>query len=230
MQDGIMFLWLLALSVSSIYWIYLKILWIWGNHRKSRRQVSGCELARRVLDCQGPNRIVVTPISKTAKSEFGFSLDRFFLNEKVYYGQHLFDLTEALFRAARHLELSGSVIPMEWRSPDGKFWQGGIFLSWILVAGGLLWHGVSGLTALGQILLIATFFMALAYLAGDWKSAERALSCLVSLEGFGVDEKVRMKKILEAIRWISLAGLITAPWQFLNKRIRLELSKPERVR
>lgn len=229
MQQGLTLVWLLSLGVSLVAWLYLEITKMRVKSYRSRRQITGCELARQVLDRQGPNRIAVAPLSGATNGEFRFSSDRLFLTDKVYYGQRLFDVTEALFSATRHLELSDSVVPMEWRSPGGKIWQGVVTSSWILIAAGLVWQGAGWLTASGRILLIAAFFMALAYLASDWKSAERALSSLVSLEGFGVDEKVRMKKILEAVRWTSLAGLIRAPWEFLAKRIRFELPKSERV-
>lgn len=228
MQAGLALLWLLALAVSVVFWLYLKIS-NWGGRRKSRSQITGYELARQILDRQSPNRIAVTVFSKRTERPFQDSFERFALPQKIYYGTRLSEAAEALYSAVHHLESSKSSVPLGWRSPGGSFWQGAIGLSWILVFAGFLLPEGKGLTAVGQALFILTFALGLTFLSREWEAADRALSFLASLEGFGVDEKVRMKKLIKTIRWSPLAGILTAPFNFIQRRITFELPKSERV-
>ena len=215
MQAGLALLWLLALAVSVVFWLYLKIS-NWGGARKSRSRITGYELARQILDRQGPtNRIAVTALPKRRGRPFQDSVEHFSLPEKIYYGSRLSEAAEALYGAVHHLESSKSPVPPAWRPPGGSLWQGAVGLSWILIFTGFLFPEGNWLKALGQAVFLSAFALGLTFLPREWETAERALSFLASLEGLGVDEKVRMKKLIKTIRWSTLAGILTAPLNFI---------------
>jgi len=62
----------------------------------------------------------------------------------------------------------------------------------------------------GQFLFLLFFLLALSSLGKEWEVAERAISEMGGIE-LGTDERIRMKRILKAIRWAPLAEMFRAP-------------------
>jgi len=83
----------------------------------------------------------------------------------------------------------------------------------MILAGSVI--GWDSVIRIGELLFLANFLVATASLAKEWEVTGRAVSSLASLEGFGTDERVRIKRLVEAIRWRPVAELLAAPFSIL---------------
>lgn len=210
MREGLGWLWLISLAVSSIAWLYLEILKARNQRFQTRRPLTGCELARQILDRHQFHRTSVIPVSGKGKGEADFLADQLVLEESVYYGNRLADLAEALYETAGHREALRSALPGGLRRTGGRIFGLEVLLSWVLILGGILWGRSGGLIAAGQFFFVLAFFFALSSLGKEWEIAEQAISEMGGME-WGTDERIRMKRLLKARRWAPLAGVFKAP-------------------
>lgn len=210
MQQGLSLLWVLSASVSLAAWFYLEISEARNRKLLTRRPLSGCEIARQILDRHQFHRTSIHPASGNGGKKTDLRVERLVLAPGVYSGNRLTDLAWALHAAVSHLEASRSF----FATALGRVFAGGLLLSWGLILAGFLWGHSGGLIALGQFLFISFFFFSLASLGKEWEIAERAVSEMKGME-LGTDERIRMKRLLEAMRWRPLAEMFRAPFNFL---------------
>lgn len=232
MQDGFLFLSILAGVASLAAWFYVEISLAREGGFQSRRQVTGYELARQVLDANQHPRTAINPAVTRGRLHFGFQWDQLLLGENVYYGTRLVDLAATLHEVSHLLAASKSLIPAALR-PQGRFFRIVITGAWLLILSGILLPG-RGLNHLGQFLLILTFFLSCASLGEEWEVTERAVGGLKQLDGFETGERVRLRRLLKAILWIPVAEIFDAPISVLlpkKGKVRADhaLSKSKRV-
>jgi Zn-dependent membrane protease YugP len=220
MQEGLIFLWLLSVGVAMVAWFCMEISLATEGNTPSRRQITGCELARQVLDRNQLSQTAVFPAPGVWRVHFGSDFERLLLAERVYYGTRLSDLAIAFHESAHLLTESQAVLTGRVRAEVDRVLRGGILLSWFLILGGFLFPAWSWLASTGRFLFILVSFRALASLGEEWEVTERALANLNFVEGFGTEERVRIKKLLRVIRWSPLAELFAEPFSFLfqNKK------------
>lgn len=198
--------------------------WLYGESAarrfgqvENRRRVSGCELARKILDRHHLHQVAIDPASSKEGLRNASSVNRLFLREGTFYGTRMGDLAEALQDALSLVEATRSTLFFLLEALGGVFFRGLILSAWILVGIGSLFQGGRGLVFLGEGIFSLAFFLALAFLAREWEVGERALVSLSRIEGFETDERIRMKKLLQAIRWRPLAELVKFPFSLLSK-------------
>ena len=208
MRQGLWFLWVLSLAVSLVAWLYLEISRVRNRRFQTRRPVTGCELARQILDRHQFHRTSIKPVPLKQRRKTGFFVDQLVLAESVYYGNRLNDLAEALRETVGHVKVSPSLVPNDLRTAGWRVFGAAILLSWGLILGGVLWSSWGWLISLGQFLFISAFFWALSSLGKEWEIAERAISEMKGME-LGTDERIRMKQLLKAMRWTPLAELFS---------------------
>ncbi len=230
MREGLKFFWMASVIASAFSWLYQTLVRNSGNRFRGRRQVTGCELARQVLDRARLNRTAVASARGPMRGHLGFSLDGLRLPEKVYYGTQLSDSAQALHETAHQLEASQSVIPRALCAPGGWILQAVVMASWFLVLAGFLGPAWRGAGLFGQVLFLIGFCIAVTSLPRERTVTRCALSNLAALEGFGPDEKIRMKKILKALRWSPLTEAFSAPWNWISKGVSFGVSESERIR
>ncbi len=216
MQRSLSLVWLTALSASVISSVYIRMTQSLQNRNFRRRSLTGCELARQVLDRAHSNRTAVTSVRGPARGHLGSALGQLALPEKIYYGNRLSDAA-LVFHEAAHLQSAQSLVPISLRAPGGGVFLTLVTLAWILILTGFLAPWGRGLQQVGQILFLVGFAMAFASLPEERKATRRALSDLTLAKDFGPEEKLRIKNILNAFRWFPLAELIEAPWNVLSK-------------
>ncbi len=218
MQSGLFFIWTLFVGFSLLAWLYLKVFFEKEKGHLSRRRITGCELARQVLDRNHQHQTSVRPIFSARNAHFGLDFNQLLLSEKAYYGTGLKDLAITLHETAHLLVESKPSLLVEFWAKIVRFLQMTLLLSWLLVIGGIFLPPFRWMVSLGQVLFVVLFFRALASLAKEWEVTELALTQLASLDGFGTDERVKMKKLLQAIRWVRLAELFGEPLALFRKR------------
>ena len=203
MHQGLLFLWVVFAIVSFGSWTCRELA-MWTKGRlANRRRITGCELARQVLDrLEGPQRAVLPSSSgfhaDTASESLGLAL-----SERVYHGSSLGELALALRETARAVAGSPVLFPIWARSVV----RGLILLSWVMTVAGFCSPFLRWMAPWGEFLFMGLTLGAFARVTLDWEVSDRALRCLASVEGLGTDERVRMKEILEALRWSPLAEL-----------------------
>lgn len=211
MQEGLGWLWLVSLTVSLAAWLYVEISKAQSRKVETRRPLTGCELARQILDRHHFHRTSIHPVSRRTKGEGSLQGNQLFLRESVYQGSRLTDLAEALYESMGYLEASQSLLPKGLERTGRLAFGGMVLLAWGLILGGVLGGRFSALTVGGQFLFILAFFFALFSLGREWEVVQRAISEMGGIE-LGTDERVRMKGLLKAMRWSPLAELFKPRW------------------
>jgi hypothetical protein len=216
MQQGIFLLWVLAVGACLGAWIYLEAALSRHGKVQSRRKVTGYELARQLLDRNQLSRI---PITRTPPGKApSWILDELFLREENYQGSRLSQLAQVLHQTERLLVGSNSTLSLYLRTSGARTFQGIVAASWVLVLVGATFSAARSLGTVGQLLFVLSALLGVATLSEEFEARKRSVSSLASIEGLELDEKVRLKKILDALRWSSLAQLIEAPFSFYPRK------------
>jgi len=210
MQQGVFLLWVICVGVSLGVWIYLEVSLSRYGSLQTRRKLTGYELARQILDRHQSGRVPIEAVPQGR--DLGASLDKLFLREEDYRGSRLAHLARSLFGATRLLVGSKSVASLYLRGLGERSFQWVIVSSWVLVLLGAAFRFARPAATLGQILFVLSGLLAVASLGEEFEVGKRSVSNLMSVEGFELDEKVRMKKLLESLRWWPFALLIQAPF------------------
>ena len=220
MQEGLLFIWLVSFAVTLGSWIYLEMVRTREAAFESRRKITGCELARQILDRNHLNRISVTWDSEPGSAHRGPRFNQLVLPEKIYYGTRLADLAGSLQGASHLVEESGSFVPASIRIRRAAPFRMGVCAAWFLVLMGMLLPGWKWIFHSGETLFVLAFLVVLVSWADEGEVTQRAFSSLALLEGLGPDELVRMKRLLQAMRWTPFAELIQIPLSLLfrNKK------------
>lgn len=207
MQQGFFILWILALGVSMVSWLYLKMVSTREGAFQNRRRITGCELARQALDRTRLHSVAIDLVVKQKRTYSNLHLDRLSLAKKVYYGTKLTELAQALWECGHLLLKSSSLAYFIGGILETKPTRILIAVSWILIFAGFLFPSLRGMATAGQFLFIAIFFLALTVLLGEWEVMDRVVVNLSQSEGLETNEKIRIRRILNAMRWMPLADL-----------------------
>lgn len=210
MQQGLNFLWLLALGTSCLVWGYRELSLRQHGGSGHRQRLSGCELARQVLDQHDFKRVRVTAVPRRDQLRWGHRGEELFLSEKVYSGTTLKDLSLALHETVHFLEEPRGMMPSGVKLYLTRISQGGVLISWLLVLGSFF-LGQGPIFTLGQAFFVLVFFFACASLPEEGRVMERARDILLRLEGFEVDERARMSRILGTFQGWPLAQILYPP-------------------
>ena len=218
MQLGLFFLWVLSAGAAFLAWFALEMAWVSSKGRESRRRMTGCELARQVLDRNRLNYISLHAAPSGGRIHLGLEADQLALHEKIFYGSELSHLAAALHEAGHFLSGNRLPLPAGLRRFQRNTVRVGVLLSWIGVAIGFLFPSQAGWAAWGELIFILITLRALSRLGEEWEATDRSLSQLLSLEGFGTDERVGIKRVLDRLRWSPLAEIMSAPFSFFPQR------------
>lgn len=217
MQVGILFLWIL--SVGSVFFVWAALEWALasGGKTPSRRRITGCELARLVLDRNHLNQVPVRLTSAAGRFHVDFEVDRVILSEKVFYGASLADSAISLHEACHPPAGGRWFLPASVRSGGRRIAAGILLLSWFLAGLGFFFPSRQGWAVWGELFFVLMTFRALVLVGEESEVTDRALAELVTLEGFGIDERVRLKHILDLLRWSPLAEMVSLPFSLFRR-------------
>lgn len=227
--------WAVSLAVTFLAWLHLKISFARVGWYPSRSKITGCELARQVLDRGHMGRTAVHFVPEVgatpARSAGGRrvvpsapSFNQLLLPERVYYGTRLADLATSLHETA-HLTEEFGAGSVSWARHGGLLLRTVVRLAWLTGLGGIF-LGNTWMRNLGQLGFSGAFLWSLVSLGQETQVTERASSQLGALEGFRVDELTRMRQLLQAMRGVCLAEIFRAPFSFVSfkKKIKTGVS------
>ncbi|MBI2166668.1 MAG: zinc metallopeptidase [Candidatus Omnitrophica bacterium] len=218
MQQGFFVLWCFSVVASAVSWFYLKVFLTRFGSAESRRRMTGSELARQVLDRHGAGRRSIHSYSGAGRAHFPSRPDGLLLSEAVYDGTKLSDLSLALHEASHFFAGTPSPVPGNLRAGAGHSFGVTILVSWGLVLLGTLFPALKGLAGAGEFLFLAIFLFTFSGLREEWEVTEGAAGALTKLEGFEVDERVAIRRILAALPFLPFAELFATPFSFLKTR------------
>ncbi|GEM_PF-2409321 len=205
-------LWILTLFLAIAAWIYRRVSFSKAGGFRNRRQITGCEFVRQILDDHRFNRVAVKPMAVARTAHFHSRLGELHLPERIYYGTQLLDLAMGMHGAMHLLQESKALVPVELQIQGSRLFRMMVLASWFLIGGGMIFSRFESWVPIGQLLFIFTFLLALASLAEEWEVTSRSLASLSKLEEFEPNERMHLKRLLRAIQWTPLAELFGSPF------------------
>ncbi len=166
---------------------------------ENRRQITGCEAARAVLDAMGQASASVEILESVPSSE-ALRSKELLLPEVLYHGKSIKDLARSV-RAAHFF-----AAPKLWMT-SGDFPEGAAL--WVPYAGLVSWgllllavvFGENGVFFKAAEVFVMLFFaLGLFSFLGEAENTEAALQAVKKAEFFEVDELVRFKKVMRGYR------------------------------
>jgi len=185
--------------------------WVLWKYKTSsyRTIVTGCEVARFVLDQAGLHHIAVTPIEP---SEEYYAQEGLFLEPKIYEGHDFL----SVLRAARHAyfksQLSNMTFWIRLKKRMSFVIHFTALAGWILFISGIFFPPLRFLVNLG----LGCFSVVMALVIFDMPfelEVEEKTSLLLKNSGhFQLNEWIRLKKLNRAIALWGLAAVVRAPF------------------
>lgn len=189
----------------------LYVQWVlWKYKTPSYRTiVTGCEIARFVLDQAGLHHIAVTPIEP---SEEYSSQEGLFLEPKVYEGHDFLSVLQAARQAYLKSQLSNMTFWIRLKKRMSFVIRFMISSGWVLLAFGIFFSGLRFLVNLG--LGCFSVVMALVIFDAPFElEVEEKTSLLLKNSGhFQWNEWIRLKKLNRAMALWGLGVVVRAPF------------------
>lgn len=181
---------------------FLRQSWLLSQYQnfESRRRLSGCEIARQVLDLKGSSQVSVQPVKG---KQGGARAQEMLLEEAYYEGTSLLAAAVTVRQA-----VEGQAAP-----PFRLFLKILIVPSWAVVLLGFLIPALDFLSLLGQVILGIVFILgAFDYLKG-FEARREMLELLKQTGCYEPDELVKLRRLLRALQFEGLAQIVKVPYE-----------------
>lgn len=197
------------LLVKSTYSKYSKI--------KTRKGVSGAEVAKAILASNGVHNVSVEPTSGVLSDHYDPSKKIIRLSEDIYYGSSVASLGVAAHEVGHAIQDAQGYLPMKLRAGLFPAVQAGQFLGPLLLMAGLglrFFAGMGGFTStialVGIILYASVVIFHVVTLPVEFNASFRAVKALAN-GGYVVDNEIGgAKKVLTAAAFTYVAVALYA--------------------
>lgn len=189
------------------------------QHRKykSRRGLSGYEVARHLLDAGGFSQVSVQPYENQAARR-GANMKQLFLKKSDCDSRTLQAISDAAKEAAVMTQNSGPNFFSELRKIFWPLMPVILLAAWASFIVGLLHPRLRGLEAAGAGIFILVFLGSMLDLPRQWEASARAHFLLRHSQNFDVDELVRLKDLLRASCLRDVSQIFRAPLSLVSKK------------
>ena len=170
-----------------------------------RTTVTGCEIARFVLDRAGLVQVPVTPIEP---SEEYPSTESLFLESKVYEGRDFLSILEAARQAFLKSQLSNMTFWVRLKKRMAFVVRFTVLAGWILLIPGIFVPGLRFLVNLGLGCFTVVMALVIFDLPFELEVEEKTSRLLKDSGHFQPNEMAHMKKLGQAIALMVLAALV----------------------
>lgn len=199
------------LQVTNEYTKYKKV--------KIKKKLSGCEIARKILDENGLNNVHVVETKGTLSDHYDPSRKVIRLSHDIFHGESIASASVAAHECGHAIQDKEGYAYMRFRSMIFPIVNLGTGLSYYLILLGLItyitdliWFGI-GLTFLGLLFQIIT-------LPVEYDASKRAKDELTKLNLTTEDELIGTRKVLNAAALTYIAGVLTSAiqifWLIMN--------------
>ena len=173
-----------------------------------RTVVTGCEVARFVLDQAGFLHVAVTPIEPAEEPS---SMEGLFLGPRVYEGRDFLSVLRAARLAFLKSQLSNMTFWVRLKKRMTFVIRVTVLAGWILLALGCFVPGLRFLVNLGLGCFSVVMGMVIVDLPFEIEVEEKTLKLLKHSGHFQPNEMLHLKKLNQAIALAGVASLVRAP-------------------
>ncbi len=200
------------LLVSFLFFLYQS--WVYSNGGKirNRKGMTGCEVARQLLSRNGFQDVPVEMMAPLNHDSLP-SFRQLYLSPDIYKGKNLWAIAGAARESARLALVSSSVLPLRIKNRLSFLLHGVIFIAWGSFLLGLTGERFEFFKWTGSFLFILLFVLALLRLPREWEVSEKALFYLRQSQWFELDEFIRLKRILRALRLTLVSQIFRVPFE-----------------
>jgi len=174
-----------------------------------RTTVTGCEIARFVLDKAGFVQVAVTPIEP---SEGNPSAEGLFLEPGIYEGRDFLSILQAVRQAFLKSQLSNMTFWVRLKRRMAFVIRFTVLAGWILLVLGNFSPTLRFLVNLGLGCFTVVMALVIFDLPFELEVEEKTSKLLKSSGNFQPNEMVHLKKLSQAIALLGLAAIVRAPF------------------
>lgn len=174
-----------------------------------RTAVTGCEVARFILDQAGLLQMAVTPIEPSGDSP---SMEGLFLEPKVYEGRDFLSLIQAARQAFLKCQLSNMTFWVRLKKRMSFVIRFTALAGWILLIAGCFVPPLYFLVNLGLGCFLVVMALVIFDLPFELEIEEKTSKLLKNSGHFQPNEMIHLKKLNQAIAFWGLASVVQAPF------------------
>ena len=176
------------------------------KNNPTRRGITGCEVARYLLDMAGSPEIPVDFHSPGRQREM--PIKHLLLDKKIYEGSMLFAAAEA---ARQSVLLIRRGMNADYQTRFWDFLGAPLPFAWIAFILSYTGRGLHFLRVFSGSVFLGIVVLAVFDLPAQWELSRQAFELLKSAGQFEVDELIKLKKILQGLRLNRVASLFDFP-------------------
>ncbi len=199
------------LLVSFLFFLYQSWVYSSGGKIQNRKGRTGGEVARQLLSRNGFQDVpveMIMPLNHDSPPSFR----QLYLSPGIYEGKDLWAIAGAAREAARLALVPSSVLPLRVKNRLSFLLHSVIFIAWGTFLLGLTGKPFEFFKWTGSILFILLFVLALLRLPREWEVSEKAFFYLRQSQWFDLDEFIRLKRILRALRLSLVSQIFRGPF------------------
>ncbi|HNX69136.1 MAG TPA: zinc metallopeptidase [Candidatus Omnitrophota bacterium] len=195
--------------VSLCFALYLRWVFLKYTLPSHRTAVTGCEVARYVLDQRGFLHVSVTPLEPSGEYP---SMEGFFLDPKIYEGRDFLALIQAARLAFLKSQFSNMTFWVRLKNRMALVVRIAVFSGWALFLLGVFFRPLNFFINMGLGCFTVVMVLAVFDLPFELEVEERTSEFLRGSGHFQQNEYVHIKKLNQAIAFQGLASIVRVPF------------------
>lgn len=194
------------------FFVFLMESWVLCRNGRyhSRLGLTGCEVARHILDACGATQVTVDLLA-AGGGPYGVGLKQLYLEETVYRGKTLGDLACAAREAAMKVEGDAALVPLEVKKQIAALCRIFVLVAWGALVVGRLYAGLASVGSYALFTFVGVFLLSVFGLPMEFEASVRAYALLKDSRYFEIDELARLRRLLYMQRVASLGQFFRVP-------------------
>ena len=210
------YMYLLMLLIPMAAQIYISV--TYGKYKKIKNSydMTGYDVARKILDDNGLNDVYVVETSGTLSDHYDPRRKTVRLSNEVYNGSSVASMAIAAHECGHAIQDAQSYAPLKIRGAIVPVVNFGATISWPLILIGIVLGGSHTLIMLGVLLFSLTVIFQLVTLPVEFNASSRALKILGNSHILYDDEISGARKVLTAAALTYVAAAASSILQLLR--------------
>ncbi len=205
----------LAIIIVSLAQVILRITYSKYKHIDTTLNISGKEVAKKILSANGLDDIDVTIISGELTDNYNNSRRLISLSSDIYDGTSIASVSVAAHECGHAIQYKEGYVPIKIRNMLVPFVNIGNTLGYIVIVISLA-TSLTKLFILGLILISFALIFQIVTLPCEFDASRRANKILLEMGLITDDEQIGTKKMLKAAAFTYVAGLLSSLLQILR--------------
>ncbi len=177
-----------------------------------RTGVTGCEIARFILDHAGLIQISINPLEKDSLTGGSAEVNALEMDRGTYEGKDFLSILEAARQAFLKIHLANVTFWAHIKKRSGFMIRMAVIAGWALIALGAVVPGAGFLATLGLGIFIGALVVGIFELPFELQMEEETSQLLKRSGYFQPNELIHLKKLNMAASFWGLACIIRAPF------------------